>query len=112
MKWQRKVSRSFHTALVDSRSAYELALKDTDDEAVAGICKEMIFLRHSDHQELHQSLILTGEVPDEKGSFMSVVHETVVGVRAALTGIGKRSYRRSRAARKTSLANTMMPCVK
>jgi Domain of unknown function (DUF2383) len=79
--------KKLHTALVDTRSAYELALKDTDDAEVSGICKEMISLRHTDHQELHQSLILAGEVPDEKGSFMSVVHETVVGVRAALTGI-------------------------
>lgn len=83
--------KKLHTALVDTRSAYELALKDTDDVEVAGICKEMISLRHTDHQELHQSLILAGEVPDEKGSFMSVVHETVVGVRAALTGISKKT---------------------
>ena len=80
-----------HTALVDTRSAYELALKDTDDVEVARICKEMISLRHTDHQELHQSLILAGQEPDENGSFMSVVHETVVGVRAALTGISKKT---------------------
>ena len=72
-------------------SAYELALKDTNDVEVARICKEMISLRHTDHQELHQSLILAGEVPDENGSFMSIVHETVVGVRAALTGISKKT---------------------
>ena len=83
--------KNLHTALVDTRSAYELALKDTDDVEVARICKEMISLRHTDHQELHQSLILAGEVPDENGSFMSVVHETVVGVRAALTGISKKT---------------------
>ena len=62
--------KKLHTALVDTRSAYELALKDTDDEEVAGLCKEMISLRHTDHQEMHQSLILAGEVPDENGSFM------------------------------------------
>lgn len=83
--------KKLHTALVDTRSAYELALKDTDDVEVARICKEMISLRHTDHQELHQSLILAGQVPDENGSFMSVVHETVVGVRAALTGISKKT---------------------
>ena len=83
--------KKLHTALVDTRAAYELALKDTDDEEVGRICKEMISLRHTDHLELHQSLILAGEVPDENGSFMSVVHETVVGVRAALTGISKKT---------------------
>jgi uncharacterized protein (TIGR02284 family) len=83
--------KKLHTALVDTRSAYELALKDTDDEEVAGICREMISLRHSDHLELHQSLIVAGETPDEKGSFMSVVHETVIGVRAAISGISKKT---------------------
>jgi uncharacterized protein (TIGR02284 family) len=83
--------KKLHTALVDTRSAYELALKDTEDADVAGICREMISLRHSDHLELHQSLILAGEVPDENGSFMSVVHETVIGVRAAISGIGKKT---------------------
>jgi uncharacterized protein (TIGR02284 family) len=83
--------KKLHTALVNTRAAYELAFKDTDDEEVGRICKEMISLRHTDHQELHQSLILAGEVPNENGSFMSVVHETVVGVRAALTGISKKT---------------------
>ena len=83
--------KKLHTALVDTRAAYELALKDTNDEEVARICKEMISLRHTDHRELHQSLVLAGQVPDEQGSFMSVVHETVIGVRAALSGISKKT---------------------
>jgi uncharacterized protein (TIGR02284 family) len=83
--------KKLHTALVDARGAYELALKDTEDAEVAGICRQMISLRHSDHLELHQSLILAGEVPDENGSFMSMVHETVIGVRAAISGISKKT---------------------
>jgi uncharacterized protein (TIGR02284 family) len=83
--------KKLHTALVDTRDAYELALKDTDDPEVAGICREMFSLRHDDHLELHQALILAGEVPGENGSFMSVVHETVVGVRAAISGISKKT---------------------
>jgi len=83
--------KKLHTALVDTRGAYELALKDTDDADVAGICREMISLRHTDHVQLHQSLVLAGEVPDENGSFMSVVHETVIGVRAAISGITKKT---------------------
>ncbi len=83
--------KTLHTALVDTRGAYEIALKDTDDTQVAGICKEMISLRHTDHEELHQTLILAGETPDENGSFMSMVHETVISVRAAITGISKKT---------------------
>ena len=58
---------------------------------VAAICREMFSLRHDDHRELHQALILAGQTPDENGSFMSVVHETVIGVRAVITGIGKKT---------------------
>ena len=83
--------KTLHTALVDTRGAYEIALKDTDDPQVAAICKQMISLRHTDHGELHQALILAGETPDENGSFMSMIHETVVSVRAALTGISKKT---------------------
>lgn len=83
--------KRLHTALVDTQSAYELALKDTDDEKVAGICKEMISLRHTDHLELHQALIAGGQEPDDKGSFMSVLHETVIGVRAAISGISRKT---------------------
>jgi uncharacterized protein (TIGR02284 family) len=83
--------KKLHTALVDTRSAYELALKDTEDPEVARICRQMVSLRHSDHMALHQALILAGERPDEDGSFMSIVHETVVGVRAAISGIGKKT---------------------
>ena len=51
----------------------------------------MISLRHTDHLALHQSLIAAGEEPDENGSFMSMVHVTVIRVRAAFTGIGKKT---------------------
>ena len=34
--------KELHTALVNTRAAYELALKGTDDEEVGRICKEMI----------------------------------------------------------------------
>ena len=51
----------------------------------------MVMLRRKDHEELHQALTMAGEKPDDDGSFMSVAHETVVGVRAALTGINTKT---------------------
>lgn len=83
--------KKLHTALVDTRGAYEVALKDTDDPHVAAICNAMISLRRTDHGELHQTLILAGETPDENGSFMSMLHETVISVRAAISGISKKT---------------------
>lgn len=83
--------KKLHTAMVDTRSAYEKAEKDAVDANVARVCRDMVMLRRKDHEELHQALIMAGEKPDDDGSFMSVVHETVVGVRAALTGISTKT---------------------
>jgi hypothetical protein len=44
-----------------------------------GFARRWISLRHTVHLELlHQVLITAGELSDDYGSFMSVVHETVV----------------------------------
>lgn len=83
--------QKLHTALVDTRGAYEIAAKETDDAQVASVCREMIALRRTDHEELHRALTVAGEMPDDNGSFMTMVHETVVAVRAAFTGIGKKT---------------------
>src|SRR6201994_3702225 len=51
----------------------------------------MAALRREDHVELHQTLLAAGETPDENGSFMTTVHETVIKVRAAITGISEKT---------------------
>jgi uncharacterized protein (TIGR02284 family) len=53
--------------------------------------RQMAALRQEDHAELHRALIAAGETPDENGSFMMTVHETVVSVRAAISGISERT---------------------
>jgi hypothetical protein len=68
----------------------------------------MFSLRHDDHMELHQALVTAGEKPDENGSFMSVVHETVVGVRACLTGISKKTLP-AFASGEENMSKNMMP---
>ncbi|MET0407582.1 MAG: PA2169 family four-helix-bundle protein [Hyphomicrobium sp.] len=83
--------KKLHTALVDTRGAYELAAKETEDAQIASVCKEMIAIRRTDHEQLHGALVTAGETPDDDGSFMMTVHETVVAVRAAFTGIGKKA---------------------
>jgi len=94
-----KMIKQLHTALVDTRAAYEVALKETEDQDVASLCKEMISRRHTDHMGLHQALVLAGAKPDEDGSFMSMVHETVIHVRAAFTGVGRKPFQLSLAKR-------------
>ena len=83
--------KALHTALVDTRSAYELAAEKAESPAVISVCKQMVTLRQADHAELHQALLAAGETPDENGSFMTTVHETVVSVRAAISGISEKT---------------------
>ena len=51
----------------------------------------MVALRDRHHEELHTLLRSGGETPDDSGSFMATVHKTVIGVRAAVTGLDKNS---------------------
>src|ERR1700748_275674 len=81
--------KALHTALVDTRAAYDLAAEKAESPAVSSVCKQMVTLRQADHAELHQALLAAGETPDENGSFMTTVHETAVSVRAAISGSKK-----------------------
>ena len=80
--------KALHTALIDAKKGYEEALRDSEDNAARRVFSDMIALREKHHSELHGSLTRLGETPDEDGSFMATVHETVISVRAAVTGIG------------------------
>jgi uncharacterized protein (TIGR02284 family) len=80
--------KKLHTTLVDNRNGYQEAVKDADQPAFKALFEEMLALKEKDHAELHSALRKLGEQPDESGSFMSTVHKTVIGVRAAVTGLG------------------------
>lgn len=80
--------KKLHTALVDARNGYEKAAEDAETPALKSLFEEMIALKNRDHAELHAGLLRMGEHPNESGSFLSTVHRTVIGVRAAVTGLG------------------------
>ncbi|MGY3452091.1 ferritin-like domain-containing protein [Bradyrhizobium sp. USDA 4353] len=80
--------KTLHTSLVDARNGYQEAADDAETPALKALFAEMIALKERDHAELHDALRRMGETPDESGSFMSTVHQTVVRVRAAVTGLG------------------------
>lgn len=48
-------------------------------------------LHEKAHANIHAILSARGVTPDEKGSFMSNVHETVISVRSAVVGLDKGS---------------------
>ncbi|WP_315719641.1 MULTISPECIES: PA2169 family four-helix-bundle protein [unclassified Bradyrhizobium] len=80
--------KTLHTSLIDARNGYQEAAKDAETPALKALFAEMIALKERDHAELHDALRRMGETPDESGSFMSTVHQTVIRVRSALTGLG------------------------
>jgi uncharacterized protein (TIGR02284 family) len=82
--------KKLHTSLVDDRKGYEKAVEDAEPN-VKSLFSEMAALKEKDHVELHAGLTKLGEKPDESGSFMATVHKTVIGVRAATTGLGTNS---------------------
>jgi uncharacterized protein (TIGR02284 family) len=82
--------KKLHTSLVDNRKGYEKAVEDGEPN-VKPLFSEMAALKEKDHAELHAGLTKLGEKPDESGSFMATVHKTVIGVRAATTGLGTNS---------------------
>ena len=79
--------KALHTALIDARKGYEEALRDSDAAAASRVFSDMIALREKHHSELHGSLTRLGEKPDEDGSFMATVHETVIGLRSVVAGL-------------------------
>jgi uncharacterized protein (TIGR02284 family) len=80
--------KKLHTSLVDTRNGYQKAAEDAETPALKSLFAQMVALKEKDHSELHAGLSRMGEKPDESGSFMSTVHETVISVRAAVTGLG------------------------
>ena len=83
--------KSLHTALLDARHGYETAVKDAETPDLKAIFQKMHDLHGRAHGEVHGLLTAMGETPNESGSFMSTVHETVIGVRSALVGLDEGS---------------------
>jgi len=83
--------KKLHTTLIDTCRGYEEALKDGQDNSLLPLFREMVELRQHDHREIHSALVRKGETPDENGSFMSIVHKTVIDVRSAITGLDQNS---------------------
>jgi uncharacterized protein (TIGR02284 family) len=74
--------KSLHTAAIDARNGYEEALRDADRHSLTGLFHKMISLHSGNAAELEQQLIMSGEKTDDKGSYMSVIHRTIMSVRS------------------------------
>ncbi len=83
--------RSLHASLIDAEKGYEEAIKDAEVGDIKVIFEDMRALHRRAHDEVHAMLLSKGQQPDELGSFMSLVHKTVISVRSALTGLDRSS---------------------
>jgi len=79
--------KSLHTSEIDARNGYEKALEDADGEGMAPLFRDMIALHENNAAELGGELVKAGEKADEDGSFMTLVHETIMNVRSIFDGL-------------------------
>ena len=79
--------RSLHTGAIDARNGYREALEDAEGKGMTPLFRDMVALHEGNASELAGELAKAGEKPDEKGSFMSVVHETIMDVRSLFNGL-------------------------
>ena len=80
--------KKLQTELIDARRGYEEALKDSTDGDVADLFRQMLDVRTTAIGQIRDALAAAGEADEEHGSFMSLVHRTVVSIRATVSGLG------------------------
>ncbi|RED35287.1 uncharacterized protein (TIGR02284 family) [Rhodopseudomonas thermotolerans] len=79
--------KTLHTSEIDARNGYEEALEDAEGKGMTPLFRDMIALHHGNAEELAGLLINAGETADDSGSFMSVVHRTIMNVRSLFDGL-------------------------
>ncbi|ABD86806.1 ferritin-like domain-containing protein [Rhodopseudomonas palustris] len=79
--------KTLHTAAIDARNGYQEALEDAEGRGLTGLFNEMIALHEANARELGAELTAAGETPDNDGSFMSIVHRTIMNVRSLFNGL-------------------------
>ena len=79
--------KSLHTSAIDARKGYQEALEDAEGKGMTPLFREMVALHEGNAGELASELTKAGEAPDDKGSFMSVIHKTIMDVRSLFNGL-------------------------
>jgi uncharacterized protein (TIGR02284 family) len=80
--------KSLHTGAIDARNGYQEALEDAEGNGMTPLFRSSIVLHEQNAQELAAELTKVGENPDDQGSFMSTVHETIMSIRSLFNGLG------------------------
>ncbi len=81
--------KTLHTHAIDARHGYEEALHDAEGRGLTPLFQDMIALHAKNADELAAELREAGQTADDKGSFMSSVHRTIMSVRSLFDGLGE-----------------------
>jgi uncharacterized protein (TIGR02284 family) len=79
--------KSLHTSAIDARNGYQEALKEAEGKGMTPLFRDMMALHEANASGLASELAKANELPDEKGSFMTVVHKTIMDVRSLFNGL-------------------------
>ena len=79
--------KSLHTAAIDARNGYQEALKDAEGRGMTPLFADMIALHEGHAEALARELTAAGVKADDQGSFMTVVHKTIMDVRSLFGGL-------------------------
>lgn len=79
--------KTLHTSAIDARNGYQEALQDAEGKGMSPLFREMIALHEGNASELARELTKANQIPDDKGSFMTIVHQTIMDVRSLFNGL-------------------------
>ena len=79
--------KTLHTSAIDARNGYREALKEAEGKGMTPLFRDMIGLHEGNATELTRELNRVNEIPDDEGSFMSTVHETIMDLRSMFGGL-------------------------
>jgi uncharacterized protein (TIGR02284 family) len=79
--------KSLHTSAVDARNGYQEALEDAKGKGMTALFRDMMALHQDNADELARELIKGNQIADEEGSFMTVVHKTIMDIRSLFNGL-------------------------
>jgi Domain of unknown function (DUF2383) len=85
-----EVLKKLQTAALGARSAYRAALKEAEARGLTSQVRDLMALHASNAAELGLLLSTTGAPSDDVGTFLSVVRQTVGGLRALFGGLDQR----------------------
>jgi uncharacterized protein (TIGR02284 family) len=79
--------KSLHTSAIDARNGYREALKEAEGKGMSSLFRDMVALHDGHAGELARELTRRNELADDEGSFMTVVHKTIMDVRSLFDGL-------------------------